>query len=393
MSWTTPVDLRVQVIRLWERGDLLRACVTNAIAWPLRMPLKMPTAADLSDRFDAVRAWTAELAEAAHVRIEWAERRHRVQGAQSLPIAAWVDSLDDALALIGRSGETRHFRELWAQTGDALPQLAPWLIRRPLKALELADRWQRLLAVVQWMAAHPRPDIYLRQVDVPGVDSKFIETHRSILIELFDQALPVDTIDAAAAGVGQFARRYGFRDKPARIRFRLLDASLPSLPGVVGCADITLDAESFASLCLLVQRVFITENETNFLAFPEMAGAIVIFGAGYGWEALAQAQWLASRTIHYWGDIDTHGFGILDQLRGHFSHVASFLMDRATLEAHRAFWGFEDNPLRTALNRLTPDEQALYTDLRDNRIREGLRLEQERVGFGWLANRLGQALY
>jgi hypothetical protein len=40
------------------------------------------------------------------------------------------------------------------------------------------------------------------------------------------------------------------------------------------------------------------------------------------------------------------------------------------------------------LHRLTSEERALYDDLRDNRIRTGLRLEQEHIGFRWLANRL-----
>lgn len=92
--------------------------------------------------------------------------------------------------------------------------------------------------------------------------------------------------------------------------------------------------------------------------------------------------------MYYWGDIDTHGFGILDQLRGHFAHVDSLLMDRATLDAHASVWGVEDQPLRIDLHRLTPEESALYDDLRDNRIRTGLRLEQEHIGFRWLNNRL-----
>ena len=33
------------------------------------------------------------------------------------------------------------------------------------------------------------------------------------------------------------------------------------------------------------------------------------------------------------GDIDTHGFAILDTLRARFDHVESFLMDRDTLMA------------------------------------------------------------
>jgi hypothetical protein len=114
----------------------------------------------------------------------------------------------------------------------------------------------------------------------------------------------------------------------------------------------------------------------------------VIFGAGYGWDALAKAAWLAQCRMHYWGDIDTHGFAILDQLRSHYAHVASFLMDRATLMAHQDLWGEEPDQVVHDLPRLTTDEKALYDDLRDNRIRQHVRLEQERVGFGWVQSAL-----
>ncbi len=134
--------------------------------------------------------------------------------------------------------------------------------------------------------------------------------------------------------------------------------------------------------------MFITENETNFLAFPQARDAIVIFGAGYGWDALSRSHWLQNCSIHYWGDIDTHGFGILDQLRGQFEHVASFLMDRETLEAHTAVWGREDKPLVADLHHLTSEERGLYDDLRDNRIRAGLR----HIGFHWLAHCLQHIL-
>jgi hypothetical protein len=63
-------------------------------------------------------------------------------------------------------------------------------------------------------------------------------------------------------------------------------------------------------------------------------------------------------------------------------------MDRATLDAHAPIWGSEDKPLRVDLHRLTSEERALYDDLRDNRIRAGLRLEQEHIGFHWLSHRL-----
>lgn len=392
MNWTTPAQLRAQVQRLWGRGELLRAMVSDSIAWPLRLTLKTPSASELSERFEDVGGWARAVAATPEVRIEWRSWNHRVQGAQQLPAAAWIDTLPAALTLIGKTRQARSFERLWQQTSNAQPALLPWLARRPLQALELADRWERLLAIVAWLQVHPRPGVYLRQVDVPGVDSKFIEAHRSALGELLDLALPPGAVDAGANGVGQFARRFGFLDKPLRIRFRLLDPRLPSLPGCAGQADIALDAPHFASLALPAERVFITENETNFLAFPPVDRAIVVFGAGYGWEALARATWLHARQLHYWGDIDTHGFAILDRLRGHFPHAASFLMDRPTLLAHRPHWGEEPEPAQQELARLTLSEAALYDELRFDRIQPRLRLEQERVGFGWLERQLRELL-
>lgn len=105
---------------------------------------------------------------------------------------------------------------------------------------------------------------------------------------------------------------------------------------------------------------------------------------------LAEAAWLKRCAVHYWGDIDTHGFAILDQLRAHLPQAESLLMDRDTLMAHAALWGDEPQPVRRDLLRLTDEERALYDDLRDNRIRANLRLEQERVGFGWVEEALGK---
>jgi len=183
--------------------------------------------------------------------------------------------------------------------------------------------------------------------------------------------------------VSGFARRYGFRDKPRHIRLRALDPAHALLPGG-GDADITLDAASFARLAPGVSRVFITENEINFLAFPQVPDSLLIFGAGYGFEALGQATWLRRCQVFYWGDIDTHGFAILDQLRTSLPQARSLLMDRATLHAFEAQWGVEDKQTLRDLPRLNVEECALYNDLRDNRLSPNLRLEQEHIGFGWV---------
>ena len=59
--------------------------------------------------------------------------------------------------------------------------------------------------------------MYVRQVDVPGVDTKFIEKHKRVLTELLDLQLDPARIDVAAS---DFEGRYGFRRKPDYVRLR-----------------------------------------------------------------------------------------------------------------------------------------------------------------------------
>jgi len=383
MSWTTASELKAQLKRRWERGELLRSALDPAPMFPLRLKLDVPGSRDLAERFEAVRAWIAELAAIPQLRIEWRVVNHRVLGMQRVPQSVWVDSREAALVLIGKRAEAMRFGDLVVRVQERYPALLAWLAKRPMQALALTEEWDRLLDILDWVARHPRPGVYLRQVDVPGVHSKFIEAHRAVLIEWLDLVLPPHAIRADHAGVGGFSARYGFLDKPVRIRFRTLDRRIEVVRGL-HFPDVTLDAESFARLDLPARRVFVTENEINFLAFPQIEDSIVVFGAGYGWDALARAAWLHRRALYYWGDIDTHGFAILDALRSRFDHVCSFLMDQPTLMAHQMSWDEEKDQVVHDLPRLTDVERALFDELRDNRIRKGLRLEQERVAYRWV---------
>ena len=182
-----------------------------------------------------------------------------------------------------------------------------------------------------------------------------------------------------------------FRDKPERIRVRFLDPACAIAPERLGL-DLTLDSAAFAVLDPPVERVFITENEVNFLAFPNCPRSLVIFGSGYGWSALAAASWLHQRAIHYWGDIATHGFAILDQLRSCLPHVRSMLMNREVLLHHREFWTTEPNSVRHELPRLTADEKFTLEALKANSGVAAPRMEQEKLPFSILQNALRQVL-
>lgn len=393
-DWTTPVQLRAHTEKLWNQGKLLAALCEAGPAFPLRLPLNTPDSRALADDFAAVRAWSVALLDASAgegrggYRVVLREVRHRVVGTNRLPAEVWLDTPEDAFALIGRRVEAQRFRAALAQVCEREPALDQWMAHRPLEALELAganrenDNWPRLLDVIA-----RRPGCYVRQIDLPGIDTKFIERHQGILAELFDLALPPQGINADARGQAGFARRYGFRDKPERVRLRFLDPAVSPLPNLID-HDITLSAVDFAVLRPAVKRVFVTENEVNFLAFPAHPCSMVLLGGGYGFSALAGADWLHDSDLHYWGDIDTHGFAILSQLRALLPHARSLLMDRDTLLAHRTQWVREPTPTKAELLHLCAEELEVLADLRKNRLGPCIRVEQERIGFSWLAGAL-----
>lgn len=394
-SWTQPSVIDAKLERLWQRGQLLSARLDpGSSLFPLRLPLRRPDARALAERFDEVRQWIAELEAGSKAArgfgydIVWREINHRQLGRNRVPASVVVPSADDALALIGKRRQAARFDRVVEATTGPFPQLLPWLRKRPLVALEHASHWERVLKVVAWFRDHPRPGLYLRQLEIPGVDTKFIESNKRLLAEVLDLVLPAETVDSDVAGVRWFEARYGLVPKPALIRFRLLDPGLHLGP----LSDVATPTSQFARLELPVRYVFITENEVNGLSFPPAPQSVVLFGLGYGLERLAEVPWLHGKAVFYWGDIDTHGFAILDRLRASFPRARSLLMDRETLMLHEALWTREDAPHDKALSRLTEPEFALYDDLRSNRLGDRVRLEQERLAFGWVRQTLRAAL-
>ncbi|WP_457966117.1 DUF2220 family protein [Arthrobacter sp. D1-29] len=407
-GWTTLADLRAQSLKAWTSGALLRELLEPSGLYPRRRALKRPTAASLLSDYAAARAWAAELlAAVGPFTLETAEVGRTTIGSNKLPAAAVFASASDEVAFVGRVKDAARFVELADRLAALDPAFRAWAIRRPLKLLDLGTNALTAGRVALWLRDNPEPGVYVRQLSLPGVHTKFIETHRRVIEELVEalrpsalsEGEPSDEISpdvpaepgsllgqpAARTPAARFAARHGFVHPPELVRFRLLDPGVPLLGEV---RDLTVTAEAFRSLSLPVRTVLVTENLVNFLALPERPGAVAIYGGGYGFSSLRDADWLRDCEVLYWGDLDTHGFRILDQLRAVHPHVASVLMDEETLLEHRDVWGREPSPSRAALSRLTAEESALYEALGRDSYGPSVRLEQELIRWDWALARL-----
>ncbi|AOT03675.1 hypothetical protein ASPU41_10380 [Arthrobacter sp. U41] len=401
--------LRAQSQKAWDSGALLRELLEPTGVYPRHRKLKRPTAATLRSDYAAARAWAAELfAAAGHFTLETAEVGRTTIGSNLLPAAAVFASAEDEIAFVGKTKDAARFRGLAEELVALDPAFRAWALNRPMRLLELGGDALTAARVALWLRENEDPGVYVRQLSLPGVHTKFVEHHRKVIDGMAAEMQASDPVPGALADdetlpevpaepgsllggttartpAARFAARHGFLHPPELVRFRALD---PGIPLLGDARDLTVSADAFSTLNLPVRRVIVTENLVNFLALPALPGNLALYGGGYGFSSLREAGWLRDCEVWYWGDLDTHGFRILDQLRAEHPHVVSVLMDQATLLAHRDAWGSEPTPSRAALGRLTAEESTLYESLGSDRFGKSVRLEQELIRWDWALDRL-----
>ncbi|WP_410610267.1 DUF3322 domain-containing protein [Amycolatopsis sp. lyj-109] len=372
-GWTVPGDVLDRLRRRWDRGEFLAQLAAGTPWEPVAIGLRGPSAQDTAAHLEQVRAWIEQWHRLRHLRVETRTVGGRVAGTNEIPGRVWIDSYEQLWAFLGVQPAVRTFTTLLEATRSRAPVIADWMSGRPMEVLKHQGEWPRLLDTARWIDAHARPDMYVRQIDVPGVDTKFIERHRAVLAALLDVLLPEHRVDRTCPPA-DFAGRYFFRKKPAYVRFRRLSDGH-------GFSELTVRVPELAAVPPAERTVFVVENEITYLAFPPAENAIVIFGEGYAASRLQPLEWLAGKNLVYWGDIDTHGFAILNRVRRSFEGARSMLMDRVTLSDHEGQWVSEPTPTSEHLEALLPEEASLYTDLVEDVLGSSVRLEQERVSY------------
>jgi hypothetical protein len=376
-GWTTPGDIAARVRRRWDDGSLLRAYAVGAHFDPIEVVLRGPKPSQVGDDVSAAREWVAVLDDGrrndSRYTLQWQSIGGRQIGRNRLPVRAVISMIDQVWALLGVIDEVRRFDELLALAHE-YPQVRQWVVGQPLRALEMAAEMPQLIAAFGWLDSHRQSQRYLREISAPGVDTKFAERHRPVLAAMLG-------VSSTAAG---FLAGLGLRSKPGLVRLR--PAPSLGLPGPL--TELAARSEELAQLSVEPRTAVIVENEISYLSIDIPEDGVVIWGKGFEVDNVGRLRWLGDADVQYWGDIDTHGFAILDRLRAWLPQARSVMMDRETLLAHRDRWVSEDRPATSTLTRLTPDERDLYVELVEDGLGERVRLEQERIDWRWVEQRL-----
>lgn len=435
-----PQDLRVRAAAAYRRSAAAWA-VDPAAAGSARVVLGLapPTEREALSGAQDVAAWAAAWRawEARHdVVVERRTRSWASLGAQRVPVRAVLTGADAIAAAAGRADDWERARDratrllalgrTHGSSGGTGRLALAAAVRSVIGAVASYgdDDVERLLAALAWFADNDASGLYLRQVPVAGMDSKWLERHRRVLRSLVPVLRGLDTRAGGPAGApgpaapGGLEEALGLRPLPAVCRIRLLDRGLvPGAPRDMSAPIDEIDRLWAAPPVSTAQRtapppyppggpeaVVVVENLATFLALEERPGAVAVWGHGYSAAALARIGWLrGASTLVYWGDLDVDGLRILAALRAAAPRARSFAMDAATLRRWRrlavpdpgAGAGRSPGAGRPPgaaspdpPDRLTEPEREAWEVLTGG----GLRLEQERIAWDWACARLDAAL-
>lgn len=376
-AWSTTADIAAKVRRRWDDGTLLRSHALEKPFEAIEVRLRGPNASEIGEDLAAARNWIAGLdvgrRDDRRYTLRWQSIGGRHVGRNEIPVRAVVSTFEQAWALLGVADVVKSFDEA-RSIADRHSAVRDWVIAHPHRALELRSEMAGLVAACEWLDANRGSERYLREISAPGIDTKFAERHRAVLATMLG-------VPSTATG---FLSGLGLRAKPELVRFR----PAPGLGLPAPVTELALRATELVQLPISPRVAIVVENEITYLSLEVPSNGLVIWGKGFEVDRVGRLPWLVDVEVIYWGDIDTHGFAILDRLRAWLPQTRSILMDRETLLAHRDRWAKDDRPATSALRRLTQKEHELYADLVGDVLGRRVRLEQERIDWEWAEERL-----
>ncbi len=340
-------------------------------AWPHRFPLGATGRAELEGDFGAFQQATFAWREWAYAHAATLiDTPRRVSGTtQLIPTHLNVASIDVAATICGPEWveRLRRGRERAAVLAKRYPTLSDVAaVVRKVDTYSPVD-FALLCEAADWFTSNSAAGLTPRQVPVPGLHAKWLNTRQSLV--------------ATLAGIDELGL---LPPHPGRVHFTYLDPAHRASGRRWHDSATVGDSMTPA---YQPRMLVISENKDTAIHFPVLPGGISMEGEGKGARTPAALGWVRDcPLVVYWGDMDADGFEILDGYRAAGLPVVSILMDVATYEVYEAFGTWTDPKgvaltaaPRRQLPHLTGAELELYERLIDPGWRRVRRVEQEKI--------------
>ena len=363
----SPSELAYRLARQWENSDLREARLIGDADWPVRLPIGRPSAQIVADDWHMVSHHIKEWREVSSGQVVWESVTFRATGDSiSIPTyweisnaSEWVEASADRTISI-------EYSKMIQILASSDPLFHPLFVRqrslwndKPLaEVIKAAD----LASILEPACACGAP---LRALSLAGIDSKFFERHRGLILRLLD--LRFDG-EASRQGLETFL------DAWQELDHWLLVVDLDG--GILPFFEQRVRSSELLKGNLNVSHLLIVENERCLHLLPRaQPGTIVVLGAGNNLRWL-EALWVQRVQVAYWGDMDTWGLTLLANARSMIPSLTALLMSQKDFEKYAENHAVYETVIArpTPPDQLTTSEKSLYLHLMN--CRKG-RIEQE----------------
>lgn len=380
-----PSDVRAIVLkREWNNTAGLKARLLNRKPFPIRIGLKPPSGrsaiADIAHFQKFIDEWRSH---SSQKHIQWESRRYRALSEQTVPTFFILENIKELIEFVGKEALQRS--EKW--TANMAPMLSisealyPVLVKHlnTIESIRLADA-ELLCRLVKQLSSQMGIGQYLRALPLVGVDTKFLENYQTLISDVLDVLH-----DGEITASGGMLEWLGCLENPKGwLTVRPLCESVKANIG--GFPVMQLHSDVLREHALPANNILVVENMQSGLGLPLLKDTIAIFGGGKN-VSWMDANWLKSKRVAYWGDIDSWGFAILSDVRSKLPSVKAMMMDAETLKQHEDRMVVEPESLEHLPALLTEPEAQLFTDLKTGNYLAS-RLEQERLSPDYIRSRL-----
>lgn len=311
--------------------------------------------------------------------IKWEDWNSKKLGKQKWPSSISIETEDDYLYLIKKGEEVSQFKRQLEELIRWKKEIRSFLLVRTNAVLEYQSIWNDICNVVDYLIQNDVEGYYIRSLPLP-VHTKFIENNKAFIYSLLKhfspERYPEETI--------RFETALGLKEKQHVYTMRWLDDNLATkyMHGheVFGLSTVGLRAVDWE-----VEELWLVENETNLFLLPNRKGALVLFSKGHAVTQLFNIPLLGRTKLVYWGDLDEHGFIMLNSFRKNYNHAKSIFMDQNTVEYHRSEMLTQPEKYKIrSLEYLSIDENEAFQTL----LSINGRIEQEKLNQRFIFRKL-----
>ncbi|MCA9186780.1 MAG: DUF3322 domain-containing protein [Pirellulaceae bacterium] len=364
----SPSELRTALQRQWQHGDKREARLLGGQdAWPIVLPIGRPSAAALKQDLDGIRRHVVRWRQVAIGEVLWEPIRYRAtSGAVEIPVEWKLRRPSEWMEACASASIRQEFLAMSALVERTDAAFHSLLIRRrslwqgkPLD--EIVTAASLSMELLPGCAAG-RP---LRLLSREGIDTKFFERHGQLVTALLDVRF-----DGEVSQIGLESFLGATTEGDHWLLVVDLDGSLMPF------RKLRVRGSELRQIPLPGSRLLVVENEACQHLLPGVSGAVAVLGAGsdLGWM---EAEWLTSKRVAYWGDLDTWGLQFLARARIAIGRLDPLLMTEAVLDRYSDLAVAE--PIGAGMESpvgLSTSESVLYQRL----LHESRgRLEQERL--------------